>query len=145
MFFKILFGDLVEQSAVWARLNLLMSTVTNDSRSPAELSSLASFDFQSRTRLIFGNGSIQRVGKLTRQLPAKRILLVTDSGIVAAGHAERVQKLLEAEGLIVFVFDQVQENPTTRCVDRCLSVAKENGIDALIGLGDDSSMDTAKG
>ena len=55
------------------------------------------------------------------------------------------QGALEAENLSVFVFDQVQENQTTRCVDRCLEVAKANRIDALIGLGGGSSMDTAKG
>lgn len=122
-----------------------MSIAQPDMRSPAELSTLASFDFQSRTRLIFGVGTIRRVGELAKQLAAKRILLVTDSGIVAAGHADCVKKFLAAENLSVFVFDQVQENPTTRCVDRCLKVAKENQIDALIGLGGGSSMDTAKG
>lgn len=122
-----------------------MSIAQVDSRSPAELSALASFDFQSRTRLIFGVRGIERVGELAKQLPAKRILLVTDSGIVAAGHAERVKSFLETENLFVATFDQVQENPTTRCVDRCLEVAMENKIDALVGLGGGSSMDTAKG
>ncbi len=122
-----------------------MNTVLTDSRLPAELSALTSFDFQSRTRLIFGANSVERVGELAKQLSAKRILLVTDSGIVAAGHAGRVKKLLEAQDLAVFLFDQVQENPTTRCVDRCLEVAKTNQIDALVGLGGGSSMDTAKG
>ncbi|MEO5803372.1 MAG: iron-containing alcohol dehydrogenase [Verrucomicrobiota bacterium] len=122
-----------------------MSTAQHDSRSPAELSALATFDFKSRTRLIFGIDSVERVGELAKQLPAKRILLVTDAGIVAAGHAERVQKLLEAERLAVFIFDQVRENPTTSCVDRCLEVAKINHVDAIVGLGGGSSMDTAKG
>jgi alcohol dehydrogenase len=122
-----------------------MSIAQLDMRSPAELSALASFDFQSRTRLIFGVGGIRRVGELSKELAAKRILLVTDSGIVAAGHADCVRESLEAENHSVFVFDQVQENPTTRCVNRCLEVAKENQIDALIGLGGGSSMDTAKG
>lgn len=122
-----------------------MTNETHDPRLPAQLSALTSFDFQSRTRLIFGANSIKRVGELAKQLPAKRILLVTDSGIVAAGHAERVKTILETQGLSVFVFDQVQENPTTGCVDRCLDVAKANQIDALIGLGGGSSMDTAKG
>lgn len=124
---------------------IAMSFATHDLRSPAELSALASFDFQSHTRLIFGANSIQRVGELAIQLPAKRILLVTDSGIVAAGHVERVRKYLEAEKLAVFIFDRVRENPTTSCVDRCLEFAKANRIDAIIGLGGGSSMDTAKG
>ncbi len=122
-----------------------MSFATQDLRSPADLSALASFDFQSRTRLIFGISSVDRVGELARQLPANRILLVTDSGIVAAGHAERVTKILQAENLEVFIFDQVRENPTTRGVDHCLEVAQQNQIDAFVGLGGGSSMDTAKG
>ena len=122
-----------------------MITETQDLRSPAELSSLADFDFQSRTRLIFGVNSIERVGVLAKSLSAKNILLVTDAGIVAAGHADRVRSILESEGLSVRLFDQVQVNPTTRCVDLCVQAAKRNQIDTLIGLGGGSSMDTAKG
>ena len=122
-----------------------MSTEKHDSRSPAELSFLTSFDFQSRTRLIIGNNSVKRLGELAKELPAKRILLVTDAGIVAAGHAKRVINILEAERLSVFVFDKVRENPTTRCVDDCLAFAQANQIDAIVGLGGGSSMDTAKG
>jgi alcohol dehydrogenase len=122
-----------------------MTNNTHDSRSPAQLSSLVSFDFKSRTRLVFGVNSVERVGELAKNLGAKKILLVTDAGIVAAGHAARVQEILEKEKLSISVFDAVQENPTTRCVDRCLEVAKKNRIDALIGLGGGSSMDTAKG
>ena len=122
-----------------------MITETHDQRSPADLSSLTSFDFQSRTRLVFGINSIESAGELAQSLPAKRILLVTDAGIVAAGHATRVRTILEANNLSVFLFDRVQENPTTRCIDHCVQVAKENQIDAIIGLGGGSSMDTAKG
>ncbi|MEP6663106.1 MAG: iron-containing alcohol dehydrogenase [Verrucomicrobiota bacterium] len=122
-----------------------MSAEKIEPRSPAELSALTSFDFHSRTRLIFGNDSVERVGELATGLPAKKILLVTDKGIVSAGHAERVRKFLEKENLAVFVFDSVQENPTTHTVDECLKVARENQIDAFVGLGGGSSMDTAKG
>jgi alcohol dehydrogenase len=73
------------------------------------------------------------------------VLLVTDAGIVAAGHAERARRALEAAGVEVAVFDQVRENPTTRDVDACVEVARSAGIDTLIGLGGGSSMDTAKG
>ena len=82
---------------------------------------------------------------MARGLDARHVLLVTDAGIVAAGHAGRVQKNLEAAGLRVTLFDRAKENPTTKCVDDCVAVAKAAGIDAIIGLGGGSSMDTAKG
>lgn len=108
-------------------------------------SSLASFDHQPRTRLVFGSGCVERVGELAKGIGLKKILLVTDPGIVAAGHAARVQALLEKEGLQVALFDKVHENPTTRDVDLCLHVAKAANVDGIVGLGGGSSMDTAKG
>lgn len=103
------------------------------------------FDFQTRTHVVTGAGCVARAGELARELGAKKILLVTDAGIVAAGHAERVKKNLEPAGLRVTVFDKARENPTTKCVDDCVAVAKSAGIDAIVGLGGGSSMDTAKG
>ncbi len=112
---------------------------------PLELGSLPPFDHQPRTRLVFGLESASRAGELAREIGAKRILLVTDPGIVAAGHALRVRGNLEAQGLHVSVFDKARENPTTRCVEDCVAVARAAGIDTIVGLGGGSSMDTAKG
>jgi len=106
---------------------------------------LSSFDFHPRTRLVFGINSVGRVGELARELGARRVLVVTDPGIVTAGHAHRVEHILQSCGLGVVVFDEVHENPTTRDVDKCLAVAKSAGIDTIVGLGGGSSMDTAKG
>jgi alcohol dehydrogenase len=103
------------------------------------------FDYQARTRLFFGAGCVERVGELAREMGAKKILLVTDEGIVAAGHAERVQRLLTSAGVKVALFGKARENPTTRDVDECLATAKSAGIDTILGLGGGSSMDTAKG
>ncbi len=106
---------------------------------------LSSFDYQPRTRVIFGEDSIERVGELARDLGGKHVLLVSDKGIVAAGHPSRAISFLEAAGLHVTVYDDVRENPTTLDVDRCVAVARAAGIDLIIGLGGGSSMDTAKG
>src|SRR5690242_8195280 len=100
----------------------------------AESDWLRALDYQPRTRLIFAPGSIERIGELAREIGGKKILLVTDAGIVAAGHAERVRKLLEADRLAVTVFDRARENPTTACVDTCVQGARAAGIDTIIGL-----------
>ncbi len=110
-----------------------------------QFSTLARFDFQPRTRLLFGVNSLERIGELARELPASKVLLVTDPGIVGAGHAEHALHLLEKAGLKVEVFDRSEENPTTRCVEECLEVARKIGIDAFVALGGGSSLDTAKG
>src|SRR5262249_30269931 len=103
------------------------------------------FDHQPRTRVVFGGDSIERVGELAREFGGRHALLVTDKGIVAAGHPARAIGFLEAAGLHVTTYDAVRENPTTLDVDRCVAVARESKIDLIIGLGGGSSMDTAKG
>jgi len=52
---------------------------------------------------------------------------------------------LGASRLAFALFDKAVENPTTSCVDECLSIAKREKIDTFIALGGGSSMDTAKG
>ncbi len=103
------------------------------------------FDFVPRTRLVFGANTVERVGELAAELGGKRVLLVTDPGIVKAGHAARVQESLAKAGLHVSLFAHAKENPTTKCVDECVAVAAAEKVDLLIGLGGGSSMDTAKG
>jgi len=112
---------------------------------PEHAKAMAAFDHVQRTRLVFGNGSAARAGELTAELGLKRILLVTDLGLVRAGHAATVRESLEAAGLEVTLFDAAIENPTTHCVERCRRAAEGAGVDSFLGLGGGSSMDTAKG
>ncbi|MCL4181185.1 MAG: iron-containing alcohol dehydrogenase [Verrucomicrobia bacterium] len=106
---------------------------------------MTAFDYQPRTRLVFGEGCVAQLGALARWLGGRRVLLVTDPGLVAAGHADRARDILLDAGLEIVLFDQVRENPTTGCVDRCLEIAREGQVDLLVGLGGGSAMDTAKG
>ncbi|MGE3317342.1 MAG: iron-containing alcohol dehydrogenase [Planctomycetaceae bacterium] len=106
---------------------------------------LSAFDFDPRTRVIFGPGTIDRLGEIVKELGGKRVLLVTDKGVEEAGHGEHGASVLRTAGLHVALFDEVNQNPTTDDVDRALAVAKAESIDFLIGLGGGSSMDCAKG
>ena len=97
------------------------------------------------TRVVFGNGSVSMTGELALEIGGSRALIVTDPGISGAGHADWVVNSLKRAGLDVLLFTEVNENPTTEDVARCVEVAREGRIDILIGLGGGSSMDTAKG
>jgi len=107
--------------------------------------SLVGFDFTPRTRVVFGPGVVDRLGELATQLGGRRVLLVTDKGLAEAGHEQHGLDALHTAGLDVTVFDDVHCNPTTEDVERCLGVAKDAGIDLIVGLGGGSSMDCAKG
>ncbi|MFN0079793.1 MAG: iron-containing alcohol dehydrogenase [Prosthecobacter sp.] len=107
--------------------------------------SLAPFDHQPRTRLIYGNGTLARVGELARDLGGTRALVVSDPGILKAGYVVKAVGFLVGAGLQARVFGEVRENPSTEDVDRCVAVARDFKADLIIGLGGGSSMDTAKG
>ncbi len=106
---------------------------------------IATFESPASTRLVFGAGAVARVGSLVKDLGGTRALIVTDPGIVGAGHCARVAEALRAEGIAAEVYDRVRENPTTLDVDQCVAAAREHEVDFLVGLGGGSSMDTAKG
>jgi alcohol dehydrogenase len=106
---------------------------------------LPAFDFQPQTRLVFGAGTLARLGEFAREVGGQRILLVTDPGLKAAGHPDRALALLKAAGLEVFVFDKVEENPTTKHVNECLRFARDSAVDCIVTVGGGSSMDCGKG
>lgn len=99
----------------------------------------------SPVRTIIGPGTIEQLGAEAAAAWAKRALLVTDSGILRAGHVDRAIGSLERAGVRVAIFSGVAENPTTAHVAAGVAAARDADIDFLIGLGGGSAMDCAKG
>jgi alcohol dehydrogenase len=96
-------------------------------------------------RLVFGPGSVDRIGELTREIGGMRAIVITDAGVREAGHVERVVTSLRQADVAPFVYDRVDANPTTRHVDEGVQVAREHGVECIVGLGGGSAMDCAKG
>lgn len=111
----------------------------------AQTRTMQPFDFQLRPRIIFGEGVVARLGELARQIGGKRALLVSDSGVVDAGHFDTGRRYLESAGLQVESFHDFQENPDTNMVQVGVAVARRFQPDILIGLGGGSSIDCCKG
>jgi alcohol dehydrogenase len=104
------------------------------------------FDSFPSPRIVFGAGRLRELGELAQPLAEnRRVLLVTDPGLVQAGHVDRARGYLEASGLETEVFDAVAENPTTDHVAACVAAARDFQPGLLIGLGGGSALDTAKG
>ena len=112
-----------------------------------DISTLAQkpFDFQYPGRLIFGQDSLNQLGGLMLEHGGRRALLVSDPGVVAVGHASAAVATLEAAGIEVFSFEEIDENPTTRHVENATSFARSNRVDCIVGIGGGSAIDTAKG
>jgi len=112
---------------------------------PDDGSPTQEFDFRATTRLVVGAGTLGHLGELARELGGTRALVVSDPGIVAAGHTAAGLAALERAGLETAVFSGFGENPTTTQVEAGTAVAREFRPDVLVGLGGGSSMDCAKG
>lgn len=106
---------------------------------------MESFDFDLRTRLVFGVESVARVGSLSKDLGFSRPLLVADHGLQEAGHVDRVSRLLRDAGCDPVPFHDFDINPDTEMVDRGTSFARPHDVDSIVGLGGGSSLDCAKG
>ncbi len=103
------------------------------------------FDWEARTRLVFGPGSLQRLGEVARGLGFSRTLVVADPGVAAAGYADRAAAILEQANIAAFRFHDFDANPDTAMVETGRRVAERAGVDSLAAVGGGSSMDCAKG
>lgn len=106
---------------------------------------LEPFDFQSRTRVIFGSGALARLGALARELGFRRSLLVADRGLLDCGYVGEASALLKKAGIEVEAFHDFDVNPDTRHVEAGRAFAASLKMDSIIGLGGGSSLDCAKG
>ena len=106
---------------------------------------MCTFEFHPRTRLIFGEGAIDRLGQLARELSFRRVLLVADHGLVEAGHVAEATKPLTEAGVEVVPYHEFETNPDSNMIEAGRAFAATAGVDSIIGLGGGSSMDCAKG
>lgn len=106
---------------------------------------MISFDYQPRTRIVFGPGKLDSLGDLAGEIGARRVLLVSDHGIIAAGHAQRAIDTLAKAKIETHVFAEFQENPNSDDVEAGVKLAKRYDPELIVGLGGGSSMDCAKG
>ncbi len=104
-----------------------------------------SFDYQARTRIVFGDKTLEELGGIVKDLNGSKAILVTDPGLLKTGHPDKAKLLLAESGIKAEIFSDVVENPTAECVKKCAHHAKSFDADVLIGLGGGSAMDTAKG
>jgi alcohol dehydrogenase len=106
---------------------------------------METFDFQPRTRVIFGAGSIERLGQLAGELNFQKTLVVADRGMIASSHVDEALASLRAAGIEPFCFHDFESNPDSRMVEAGRQFAAELQVDSIVGLGGGSSLDCAKG
>ena len=100
--------------------------------------------FSFPTRIVFGPGVLRELGAEARQLGIRRPLVVSDSGVVACGLAQRVLDESRRAGLVPSLFADVNPNPVEKNVQDGLDAYRQGNCDGVIGVGGGSPLDTAK-
>ncbi len=101
------------------------------------------FEFTLPAKIIFGQGKINEIGKVSSGF-GKKALLVCDPFCVSSGLTEKMLKHLSASKIKTTVFDGVVPNPTTTSIEKGVAKARKGKCELIIGLGGGSSIDTAK-
>jgi len=100
--------------------------------------------FSTTPRIVMGAGAIKTIGTEARGRGAKRILVVTDKGVIGAGLLKPVEDALKAAKIKYAVFDKVEPDPRYEIVAECMEMAKKVRAQMLVGIGGGSPMDIAK-
>ncbi|MFC5139242.1 iron-containing alcohol dehydrogenase family protein [Actinomycetospora rhizophila] len=93
----------------------------------------------------FGPGAVVRIPDHLAAQGARRVLVVTDPGLRAAGVVDAATAPVRAAGVAVEVYDAVRGNPSVEVVERGAEHARALDLDAVLALGGGSSLDAAKG
>ncbi len=102
------------------------------------------FIFQTTKTIINEPGISGKLDPIIKELDVRRILLVTDPGIVKTGMVDKIQNGICKSGLEILTFEKVEADPPETMILEAVELARENKTDSVIGLGGGSSLDTAK-
>ncbi|HDD56695.1 MAG TPA: iron-containing alcohol dehydrogenase, partial [Nitrososphaeria archaeon] len=105
-----------------------------------------SFGFGSPRKLIFGRGSIERLGEVIEELglSGKALLVTGRSFARRSGYLEKLKTILESSGMAVSIFDKVEPNPSTETVELGAELARREEVDFIVSFGGGSAMDAGK-
>ncbi|MBN1315701.1 MAG: iron-containing alcohol dehydrogenase [Anaerolineales bacterium] len=102
------------------------------------------FQYLAPTRLIYGPGSLARLGPEVLNMGTKSVLLVSDQGVARAGLLQGALDSLKQQDILVETFTDVQVDPDVSCVAQGVERVHTIKADLIIGMGGGSPMCAAK-
>lgn len=104
------------------------------------------FEFIATPRIVYGLGSLERIGKVCQRLGCKKPFLVIDRVFVDAGTDKIIEKSMAAEGMPVCgMLTDIPPDSDLEIISKGYKQAAAAGADMLVALGGGSTLDTAKG
>ena len=94
--------------------------------------------------IVFGNGCRHRVGSFVHGFGVRKVLIVSDPGVIAAGWVADIQHSLQEQGIDYHVFSEVSPNPRVLEVMQGADEYREHHCTGIVAIGGGSPMDCAK-
>jgi hydroxyacid-oxoacid transhydrogenase len=96
-------------------------------------------------QLKFGAGSSDEIGYDLSTYGVRRVLVITDPGVAATGHPQRIVEQIEQAGIEARLFDRAHVEPTDVSMAEAVDFARDSGPwDGFVAVGGGSAIDTAK-
>ena len=105
---------------------------------------MENFIFKNETKIIFGKGTENTVGKEILKYGKKVMFHYGGGSIKKSGLYEKIMKSLNESGLTVFELGGVKPNPLLGLVREGIKICRENDIDFILSAGGGSVIDSAK-
>lgn len=105
------------------------------------------FTYCSPTRYVFGRGAEESTGILCKEYlnnPKKVLIVYGQGSVIRSGLLDKIVGLIKNEGINYSLLGGIQPNPTDDKVYEGIEICRGESIDAVIGLGGGSAIDTAK-
>ncbi|MCG8477482.1 MAG: iron-containing alcohol dehydrogenase [Spirochaetales bacterium] len=96
------------------------------------------------TDILFGCGSIEKLPQKVTEAGARRVLIVSDSGLQSTGIIDTIRSILEAANIGVSLFCEVPQDSSTTVIERAAGQFRDDAAEAVIGIGGGSSLDAGK-
>jgi len=96
------------------------------------------------TDIHFGYGVLNTLPERIRSLGARRVFLITDKGIGAAGILQKALDLLSSAQIACEVYDDVKPDSGSKLIAEAAERLRKCKAEVVIGIGGGSSLDTAK-
>jgi alcohol dehydrogenase class IV len=102
------------------------------------------YNYNFPTSIRFGKGVIDELGPHLKEQGLKKVLIVSDPGLVKLPVFEKVMAMIQSNGIQVAVFSDIAKNPVKSNVLKGAESFLQNGCDSIVGFGGGASMDVAR-
>ncbi|MEQ3728105.1 MAG: iron-containing alcohol dehydrogenase [Tateyamaria sp.] len=102
------------------------------------------FEFNTTKSIVFRPGASAELADISGSLLGANVLFITDPGLRKLGLCNNALASLEAAGIAVTVFDQVEPDPSQATLKAALAAGDAAEVTGVVGFGGGSSLDIAK-